>query len=99
MFRKSLFAAAAAWLFASGMLCPAAAPSALEAGWADPPRDARPLAWWHWINGNITKQGLRADLEDMKRVGIGGAQMLDVSIYLPPGPVRYGSDAWHEHVQ
>ena len=35
----------------------------------------------------------------MKRVGIAGVQMFDVSIYLPPGPVRYGTDVWHEHVQ
>jgi hypothetical protein len=73
--------------------------SVLSAGFASPPAEARPLAWWHWINGNITKDGIRADLEDMKRVGIGGAQMLDVSIYLPPGPIRYGTDAWHEHAQ
>jgi len=57
------------------------------------------MVWWHWINGNITKEGIRADLEDMKRVGIGGAQILDVEIYLPEGPVRYNSDSWHEHVQ
>ena len=74
------------------------------AGWVarfrgSPPAEARPLTWWHWINGSVTKQGLRADLEDMQRVGIAGAQMLDVSIYLPAGPVRYGSDLWHEHVQ
>lgn len=71
----------------------------LEAGFAYPPQQARPLVWWHWINGNITKQGMRADLEDMKRVGLGGAQILDASIYLPPGPVRYGTDQWHEHMQ
>ncbi|MFM7182450.1 MAG: glycosyl hydrolase [Verrucomicrobiales bacterium] len=71
----------------------------LEAGFASPPPEAKPLTWWHWINGNVTKEGIRADLEDMKRRGIGGAQMLDVSIYLPPGPVRYGTDLWHEHVQ
>ena len=71
----------------------------LETGFRNPPAEARPLVWWHWINGNVTKEGIRADLEDMKRVGIGGAQILDVEIYLPPGPVRYGSDSWHEHVQ
>lgn len=72
---------------------------ALAAGFASPPPEAKPLTWWHWINGNVTKAGIRADLEDMKRRGIGGAQLLDVSIYLPPGPVRYGTDLWHEHVQ
>jgi len=92
------------WLLAISL--PAGSPlhaaetsSSLEAGFKSPPAEARPLAWWHWINGNITKAGIRADLEDMKRVGMGGAQMLDVSIYLPPGPVRYGSDLWHEQVQ
>ena len=71
----------------------------LEQVFQKPPLAARPLGWWHWINGNVTKEGIRADLEDMKRVGMGGAQILDVEIYLPKGPVRYGSDSWHEHVQ
>ena len=71
----------------------------LADGFASPPADARPLVWWHWVNGNISKRGIEADLADMKRVGIAGAQMFDVSIYSPPGPVRYGTDAWHDHVQ
>ena len=71
----------------------------LASGFENPPLSARPLVYWHWINGNVTKEGIRADLEDMKRVGIGGAQMFDVSMYLPPGPVRYGSEAWHDDVQ
>ncbi len=73
--------------------------TALEAGFSSPPQEYRPVAWWHWINGNITKEGIRADLEDMKRVGLGGAQILDVEIYLPPGPVRYGTPEWFEMVQ
>ena len=77
----------------------AAAADALDAGFAAPPPIARPLVWWHWINGNVTKHGIEADLADMKRVGIAGVQMFDASIYLPPGPVRYGTEAWHEHVQ
>ncbi|WP_257668882.1 glycosyl hydrolase [Parapedobacter tibetensis] len=59
----------------------------------------KPLTWWHWINGNVTKAGIRKDLYDMKRVGIGGVQLFDTHMYLPKGPVRYGSDNWHEHVQ
>lgn len=70
-----------------------------EAGFVKPPPEARPLAWWHWINGNVTKAGIEADLADMKRVGLAGAQLFDVSIYLPSGQVRYGTAAWHEHVQ
>ena len=71
----------------------------LADGFAAPPAAARPLVWWHWINGNVSKRGIEADLADMKRVGIAGVQMFDASIYLPPGPVRYGTDLWHEHLQ
>src|SRR5688572_10571430 len=71
----------------------------LEAGFVDPPREARPLGWWHWINGNVTKAGIRADLEAAKRAGMGGVQMFDVEIYMPPGPVRYGTDRWFDHVR
>ncbi len=71
----------------------------LELGFADPPREARPLGWWHWINGNVTKAGIKADLEAAKRAGMGGVQMFDVEIYMPPGPVRYGTNRWFEHVR
>ncbi len=71
----------------------------LEAGFENPPLEARPLGWWHWVNGSVTKEGIRADLEAAKAAGMGGVQMFDVEIYMPPGPVRYGSDLWHEHVQ
>lgn len=71
----------------------------LRAGFTAPPREARPLGWWHWINGNVTKEGITADLEAAHKAGMGGVQLFDVEIYMPPGPVRYGSDLWHEHVQ
>ena len=46
-------------------------------GFRDPPHDARPQAWWHWMNGNVTEAGIKADLEWMHRVGIGGVQRFD----------------------
>ncbi|MBM3852308.1 MAG: hypothetical protein FJ399_04040 [Verrucomicrobia bacterium] len=83
-----------------GALRAATAPAVdLGAVFADPPASTKPWVYWYWINGNISKEGIRADLADMKRVGIGGAFIMDGSIYLPPGPVRYGTDAWHAHVQ
>ncbi|RRJ96937.1 hypothetical protein Ga0100231_024605 [Opitutaceae bacterium TAV4] len=72
----------------------------LEAGFVQPPPSARPLTWWHWINGHVSKDGIRADLEDMKAAGIAGLQFLDVDGHgLAAGPIRHGSDAWHENVQ
>lgn len=55
----------------------------LERGFQDPPDSARPRVWWHWMNGNITKEGIRLDLEWMKRVGIGGFQNFDASLSTP----------------
>ncbi len=50
----------------------------LEQGFIDPPDSAKPRVWWHWTGGNITKEGITKDLEWMKRVGIGGAQIADI---------------------
>jgi hypothetical protein len=71
----------------------------IQKNFANPENISKPLTWWHWINGNVTKEGIKKDLIDMKRVGIGGVQMFDTHMYLPKGPVRYGQDIWHEHVQ
>ncbi|MDR0353165.1 MAG: hypothetical protein LBI02_07395 [Opitutaceae bacterium] len=96
--------AALACLSAFGLQPPAfsaaadTAPPPLEAGFDAPPLSARPLGWWHWANGNVTKEGIDADLEAMKRAGMGGVQMFDVEIYMPPGPVRYGTENWFDHV-
>ena len=29
----------------------------LQRGFQDPPDSAKPRVWWHWMNGNITKEG------------------------------------------
>src|SRR2546425_1274265 len=55
----------------------------LERGFRNPPDAAKPRVWWHWMNGNITKEGIRLDLEWMKRVGIGGFQNFDASLSTP----------------
>jgi hypothetical protein len=53
---------------------------ALKAGFLNPPDEAKPRTWWHWIGGNVTKEGITKDLEWMKRAGIGGFQAFDVSL-------------------
>ena len=75
-------------LLASVFLMPvspvvAAEPDAVAAGFANPPQSARPRVWWHWMNGNITKEGIQKDLDWMARVGIGGAQTFDVNLMTP----------------
>lgn len=48
-------------------------------GFITPPDSAKPRTWWHWTASNITKEGITKDLEWMKRSGIGGFMMFDVS--------------------
>ncbi|HEX7873651.1 MAG TPA: glycosyl hydrolase [Sphingobium sp.] len=60
------------------------APSAnLEGQFRDPPNSARPRVWWHWMNGNISKDGIAKDMAWMKRVGIGGLQNFDANLSTP----------------
>jgi len=55
----------------------------LEQEFLSPPDSAKPRVWWHWMNGNITKEGIRLDLQWMKRVGIGGFQNFDAALNTP----------------
>lgn len=55
----------------------------IEESFANPPMSARPRVWWHWMNGNVTKEGIEKDLEWMHRVGIGGIQNFDANLLTP----------------
>src|SRR5689334_1870033 len=72
----------------------AASVSDLERGFLHPPDSARPQIFWFWLNGNINSNGITADLEAMKRVGIGGVVMMDVDQGTPKGPVTFLSPQW-----
>ena len=71
-------------------------PDPLAGQFRNPPLSARPHTWWHWMNGNVTKEGITADLEAMKAVGIGGAQMFTVDQGIPAGPAGYMGPLWRE---
>lgn len=71
-------------------------PDILLTGFQNPPESAKPHTWWHWMNGNVTKEGITADLEAMKRVGIAAAQMFTVDQGIPAGQAPYMSDRWRE---
>ena len=75
----------------------------LEETFNAPPAEAKPLTWWHWMNGNVTRAGITADLESMKRVGIGGAQIFNVAnnaaVNIPAGPADYLGPQWLDMVQ
>jgi hypothetical protein len=58
-------------------------PDALKDGFENPPESARPRVWWHWMNGNITQEGIKLDLEWMHRVGLGGFHIFDATLATP----------------
>ena len=66
----------------------------------NPPQAARPYVWWHWINGNTSKDGIRKDLEWMHRIGVaglhqfdaGGAMLQGMEPVVPQTP--YLGEAW-----
>ncbi len=55
----------------------------LYAEFQNPPNSAKPRVWWHWMNGNVTQDGIRKDLAWMDRVGIGGFQNFDAALMTP----------------
>ena len=69
------FTASSAW--GQGSMDP------LKNGFENPPNGARPRVWWHWMNGNISKEGITADLEWMHKVGLGGYQNFDAALQTP----------------
>ncbi len=81
---------------ALGMFARGSAADELSQGFVSPPAEARPWVYWFWLNGNITREGITADLEAMKRVGIGGVLIMEVDQGSPVGPVGFMSDSWRE---
>lgn len=63
-----------------------------------PPITYRPQVLWMWLNGHISEEGIRKDLEAMQQMGIGGALLFNVEGAVPRGPVDMGSDQWRKLV-
>lgn len=79
-------------------LMPETVSAEIEKDFKNPPPSAKPHTWWHWMDGNVSKEGITKDLESFKKVGIGGFQLFDISWAIPHGGVAYHSEAYHECV-
>jgi len=68
----------------------------LADGFRDPGKEARPRAYWNWLNGDVSKSGLTHDLEEAKDKGLGGLLMWDTEAmrnpdgFVPAGPPFMG---------
>ncbi|RNI40222.1 glycosyl hydrolase [Hanamia caeni] len=66
----------------------------LKAGFLNPPASARPGVYWYFMDGNLSKEGMTADLESMKQAGIGNVIFLEVNVGVPRGPVDFLGEQW-----
>ena len=66
----------------------------LELAFRQPTDEYKPHAWWHWMNGHVTRESITRDLEDMKRIGLGGFTLWNTHEGIPKGPVKYASEQW-----
>lgn len=55
----------------------------LKKDFENPSQSARPRVWWHWMNGNITAEGIYKDLHWMHDAGIVGFHNFDAGLETP----------------
>ena len=76
-----------------------AAAADLEDGFKNPPHPAKPWVYWINMDGHLTREGITADFEAMKRAGIGGMIYMDVDVGVPRGKLPFMSPLWQENFQ
>jgi hypothetical protein len=86
-------------LWAGLVLKVSAAETDLESQFQQPPDSARPRTWWHWVSGNVSAEGITADLQAMKEIGLGGCQLFTVDQSKVHGPVKFMSPEWRGFVK
>lgn len=62
----------------------------------NPPREAQLQTWWHWVGDGVTKEGITADLEAMRDVGISRAYVFVPKGATPVRPVEMLSAEWFD---
>ena len=67
-----------------------------------PPAEAKPWTFWYWMHGAVSKEGIKADLQAMQQIGLGGAYLMPIrgvegTDY--PNPVSQLTPEWWEMVR
>jgi len=68
--------------------------ASVHSQFAVPPDSAKPWVVAYWLGGNVTQEGITADLEAMKAQGIAGFSFMDCDLGDPTGPFRFMSGPW-----
>lgn len=73
--------------------------SELEIGFKQPGYEARPRAYWNWLNGSVKPEDLSRDLEEAKAKGLAGLEIWDTGAlrnpdgFVPTGPPFLGLES------
>jgi len=71
----------------------------INQGFITPPPAARPGAFWCWLNGNMSRESITRDLEQMKDKGMSRAEIWDVAAaqnannFIPAGGAFLGDES------
>jgi hypothetical protein len=70
-----------------------------ESSFQAPPQTSKAWVYWWWLDSAVTKIGITADLEAMKKQGIGGALLFDAGMGGPSAPKGppFMSREWREN--
>jgi len=70
------------------------------ADFKNPPDRVKIHTWWHWMDGNITQEGITKDLEAMHEQGIVQATILNIGLFgerdFGVKKVNFNSPEWYE---
>ena len=79
---------------------PAASREPTSALFRNPPMEARPGAFWDWMNGDVDLDRITYELEQMKEKGMSGAEIWDIGVIhthpeetIPAGPTFLGPES------
>ena len=66
---------------------------------ANPPAETRPFVFWYWMNGNVSKEGIREDLDGFVKAGVSGVYLMNVGMTFLKGPVRFDTPEGIDMIQ
>jgi len=99
---RSAVIAAPMFLILSGVILAAGSDpktGEMASNFLTPPDSARPWAYWVWLNGNVTKEGITRDLEEMKRQGMSGVLVFQAGDANTPAGAQFFSPQWNDLFQ
>lgn len=70
----------------------------LEADFKSPKAEQRPYVWWHWMGPNFSLDGITRDLEAMKKQGIGGATIFNITSAVQESQAPTKNNPWPNQV-